>query len=73
MNFYNVYGELGKDFIHVHHIVPLNQISQEYKVDFKKDLIPVCSNCHAMLHRKLNNAKVSVEDLRGIVVSKKGI
>lgn len=70
MNFYDVYGELGKEFIHVHHIVPLNQIGKEYKVDYKKDLIPVCPNCHAMLHRKLNNAEVSVEELREIVACK---
>ena len=62
-----MYGELGKDFIHVHHIVPLNTIGEEYKVDYKNDLIPVCPNCHAMLHRKLNNKYYSIEELKSIV------
>ena len=45
------YGELGKGFIHVHHIVPVSKIGPNYIIDPVKDLIPVCPNCHAMLHR----------------------
>ena len=51
-DFEKTYGERGKEFIHVHHIVPLSEIKKEYEVDPIKDLIPVCPNCHAMLHRK---------------------
>ena len=67
LSFEEMYGELGKDFIHVHHIVPLNKIGKEYKVNPKTDLIPVCPNCHAMLHRKVNNEYYSVEELKKIV------
>lgn len=67
MNFEHVYGELGKNFIHVHHIVPLNEIGKEYIVDYKKDLIPVCPNCHAMLHRALNGKCISIEELKHIL------
>lgn len=67
LSFEEMYGELGKDFIHVHHIVPLNTIGKEYKVDYKTDLIPVCPNCHAMLHRKINDRRYSVEELKTIV------
>lgn len=70
ISFEEVYGDVGKDFIHVHHIVPLNQIGAEYKVDYKTDLIPVCPNCHAMLHRKVNGKALTVEELRTII--KKG-
>ncbi len=45
--------EFGPDFegfIHVHHLVPLSKITKQYKVNPKKDLIPVCPNCHAALH-----------------------
>jgi 5-methylcytosine-specific restriction enzyme A len=42
MNFENTYGEVEKDFIHVHHIIPLHEIQQDYIVDPIKDLIPVC-------------------------------
>lgn len=45
------YGEPGKGFIHVHHLVPLSTIQESYEVDPINDLIPVCPNCHAMIHR----------------------
>ena len=67
LNFEKKYGEIGKDFIHVHHIVPLNQIGKEYVVDFKNDLTPVCPNCHAMLHRELNGNAITVDDLKQIM------
>ena len=63
-DFEKTYGEVGKDFIHVHHIKPLHEIKQGYIVDPVKDLIPVCPNCHAMLHRKENGMYLSVEQLR---------
>lgn len=47
------YGNLGKGFIHVHHIVSLSSITKKYKVDPLTDLIPVCPNCHCMLHKKI--------------------
>lgn len=50
-NFESIYGERGKGFIHVHHIVPLSEIRKDYEIDPTNDLIPVCPNCHAMLHR----------------------
>ncbi|MBR2842795.1 MAG: HNH endonuclease [Lachnospiraceae bacterium] len=45
----------GPDFagrIEVHHIIPLNEIREDYGVDPITDLLPVCSNCHAALHSK---------------------
>jgi 5-methylcytosine-specific restriction protein A len=56
------YGELGAGFIHVHHIVPISDIGSAYEVDPAKDLIPVCPNCHAMLHRK--RPTYSVNEIR---------
>lgn len=52
LNLEERYGDIGKEFIHVHHIKPLSEISSEYKVDPINDLIPVCPNCHAIIHRK---------------------
>ncbi len=45
------YGEVGKGFIHVHHVKQLSTVGEGYEVDPLKDLRPVCPNCHAMLHR----------------------
>jgi len=51
-NFNDYYGkDLAKDFIEVHHINPLSE--GEIEIDPKKDLIPLCSNCHSMIHREL--------------------
>lgn len=46
------YGAIGHNFIHVHHIIPVSKMGPGYKVNPAVDLIPVCPNCHAMLHRK---------------------
>lgn len=67
MDFEKMYGELGKGFIHVHHIVPISTIGEEYKIDPDKDLVPVCPNCHAMLHRGQDGQVLSVEELKGII------
>lgn len=65
-NFEEKYGYIGKGFIHVHHIIPLNEIGSSYKVNYKKDLIPVCPNCHAMLHRK-NDGAFTWEELKQMI------
>lgn len=60
-DFEKIYGERGRNFIHVHHIIPLSNIGQSYIVDPIKDLRPICPNCHAMLHR--TDPPCSIEDL----------
>ena len=62
-NFEECYGEIGRSFIHVHHLVELSTISGEYEVDPVKDLRPVCPNCHAMIHRK--KPALSIEQIKG--------
>lgn len=69
MNFEKKYGEVGKNFIEVYHIKPINEVDEEYIVD-PKDLIPVCSNCHSMLHRNINGKKLSVEELVKLIKNK---
>lgn len=67
INFEEKYGIIGKDFIHIHHLVPINEIGKNYKIDFQKDLIPVCPNCHSMLHRILNGRELTVDELKEVV------
>lgn len=64
LNFGEMYGEVGEGFIHVHHINPLHQIMEQHVIDYEKDLVPVCPNCHAMLHRKIENRRLSIEELK---------
>lgn len=67
-DFEKVYGAIGKGFIHVHHIVPISQIGEAYEIDPVKDLVPVCPNCHAMLHRE--SPPLGVEALRGMLMER---
>ncbi len=62
MSFLERYGNLGDNFIHVHHLKPLSSIKEEYVVDPIHDLVPVCPNCHAMLHRR--NPPLSIKELQ---------
>jgi 5-methylcytosine-specific restriction protein A len=70
MSFKKTYGEIGKNFIHVHHIKPLAGVAGEYKLDPFKDLVPVCPNCHAMLHTY--NPPLSVQELKNILNENRG-
>jgi 5-methylcytosine-specific restriction protein A len=59
------YGELGRGYIHVHHLRPLSEVGGEYEVDPVNDLRPVCPNCHSMLHRE--RPALSIEELTTVV------
>lgn len=61
-NFENFYGSLGYKFIHVHHLMQVAAIKQEYEVNPVRDLRPVCPNCHAMLHKQ--NPPITIEALK---------
>ena len=67
IDFGQVYGEVGKGFINVHHIVPLASIGKSYRLNPEKDLVPVCPNCHTMLHREVNGKLKSIDQLRSIL------
>lgn len=51
MNFYDVYGEYGKDFIEVHHTIPVSELSENSTTQLS-DLVLLCSNCHRMVHHR---------------------
>lgn len=51
MNFVERYGEIGKEFIEIHHLNPISETDGEHEVNPATDLIPLCSNCHSMIHR----------------------
>ena len=69
-NFAEVYGELGRDFIEVHHIKPLCSFTEEVTIDPETDLVCLCANCHRMIHRK-RGAIMTVEDLKQAMLMKK--
>lgn len=65
-DFEKAYGEIGKGFIHVHHVVPISSIGQEYELNVDTDLVPVCPNCHYMMHRK--DPPYTVEEMKKIML-----
>lgn len=67
-NFLDHYGEIGIGFIHVHHRDDLATAESEIEVDPKKNLIPVCPNCHAMLHRGAKPSR-SIDELKSIMAN----
>jgi predicted HNH restriction endonuclease len=68
-DFGTVYGADYAGFIHVHHLRPLSDGGGEYVVDPITDLVPVCPNCHAIIH---HGGRVrSIDEVRELL-GKKG-
>lgn len=54
MDFEKVYGEIGRQYIEVHHMYPVCNMGENYQfdpLDPERGLVPLCSNCHSMIHR----------------------
>ncbi len=64
MDFESRYGEIGHGFIHIHHVNPLGDGEGERAVDPTRDLVPVCPNCHAMLHKKPGKGAYKIKKLK---------
>jgi len=70
-NFEKVYGQIGKEFIHVHHLRQVATIGKAYEVDPIKDLRPVCPNCHSIIHKR--KTAFTIEEMTVILeLNKKG-
>ncbi len=51
MNFAELYGEeLGGNFIEVHHLKMISTFDESRPEDYLENLVPLCSNCHSMIH-----------------------
>ena len=68
MNFYDIYGDIGYHFIEVHHPTPASAMKPGYVFDVDRDLVPLCPNCHAMVHRR--NPPYSVNEMKNILWEK---
>jgi 5-methylcytosine-specific restriction enzyme A len=69
-NFDEFYGKDYADgYIQIHHIKPLSEYEGE--VDPETDLVPLCANCHAMVHRRRTTV-TSIEKLKDLIEKAKG-
>lgn len=64
-DFETKYGEIGRNVIHVHHLIPLSEIGEKYKVDPIEDLRPVCPNCHVIMHKR--KYPYSIEEVKAMI------
>lgn len=69
-DFEEFYGLYGKGFIEIHHQKPVFMFAGE---DFERkieealaNVIPVCPNCHRMIHRKRDNP-LQLDEIKNIV------
>jgi putative restriction endonuclease len=62
-DFEKAYGAHAKGFIHVHHVLPISEFGGGKVVNPETDLITLCANCHAVIHRK-RDATLSVDELK---------
>lgn len=63
-DFESYYGNIGKGFIECHHRTPLSNFKVAMKTTLD-DLALVCSNCHRMLHKKIDT--ITIEDLKMMI------
>jgi predicted HNH restriction endonuclease len=70
LDFKKMYGPDINDIIHVHHTMQLSQVGKETIKNVIKDLVPLCPNCHAVVHS--TPKLMSVEDLKRRVKKYKG-
>jgi hypothetical protein len=62
------YGEVGRGFIHSHHLHQLSDIGEEYVIDPINDLRPVCPNCHAIIHKR--KPPYSIDEVKSLLYQK---
>jgi 5-methylcytosine-specific restriction protein A len=65
----DAYGPVGAGYIQVHHLTPVADMGPDYVVHPARDLIPVCPNCHAMMHQR--NPPYSPDELRGMLAKRR--
>ena len=61
-DFRDVYGSLGSGLMQVHHVVPVDELDEDYELDPVADLMPVCGNCHMVIHSR--QPALGVEEVR---------
>lgn len=67
-DFEKFYGSVAAGYVHVHHLKPIATIGRQYVVDPLVDLVPVCANCHSVIH--LHVPPYTVDEIKGMIESR---
>lgn len=67
-DFGEFYGEYAKGLIHIHHVQPVAKLSGPTIINPETDLIPLCANCHSVVHRRKDKT-LSIDELLELVKS----
>ena len=59
------YGKLGEGYIEIHHLKLHSSVKGERDIDPRVDLMPVCSNCHRMIHKP--DEMLNIDELKKII------
>jgi hypothetical protein len=69
-SFFEKYGQYGDGYIEAHHTFPVAELKPNTVVRIM-DLVPVCSNCHSVIHR--SKPLLSVATLRQAVMDQEAV
>jgi hypothetical protein len=64
-DFERFYGPVGMGIIEIHHLLPVHLMAERRVVDPRSELVPLCSNCHTLVHRE--DPPFTIEQLRSFV------
>jgi len=71
-NFEKIFGPIGRGYIEAHHVLPISKAADKKReVNFFKDFLVLCSNCHRMIHRLGEPWSISrLDDLKNLLSKK---
>jgi predicted HNH restriction endonuclease len=61
------YGEIGIDYIHVHHICPVASKKKRLMTDAKNDRVPVCPHCLEPMGKVGGESRGDVQVVLGLL------
>ena len=64
------YGSIAAGFIEIHHVTPVSQLGAGYVIDPVHDLVPLCPNCHSVVHRR--TPPLTLVDLQELLEQSRG-
>ena len=65
-NFGEFYGDYAYGYIHIHHVTPVSKFHKPKAIDPETNLVPLCANCHSIIHRKRTHT-LTIKELKKLI------